>query len=144
MLRSDEILEAVVYNPYLKDMFFAKKNEGAWLNNQKLQIEDKRLKESIVGYSNCPYDEEITDFTFAFGKKLYKKWLKNYQIQHKLFGFPNGEKLMVKWKNYLRPFLLDQKADGQKKNKIEIDFSSEEDLERLVEQLSRIAMEEGE
>ena len=75
MLRSDEILEAVVYNPYLKDMFFAKKNEGAWLNNQKLQIEDKRLKESIVGYSNCPYDEEITDFTFAFGKKLYKKSL---------------------------------------------------------------------
>lgn len=75
MLRSGEVVEAVVYNPYLKDMFFAKKNEGAWLNDQKLQIEDTRLKESIVGYSNCPYDEEITDFTFAFGKMLYKKSL---------------------------------------------------------------------
>ena len=75
MLRSDEILEAVVYNPYLKDMFFAKKNEGAWLNNQKLQIEDKRLKESIVGYSNCPYDEEITDFSIKYFPFYDEDWL---------------------------------------------------------------------
>lgn len=75
MLSYGEVIEAAVYNPYLKEIFYAKKDEGAWLNNQRIQVKDVSLKESVVGYSNCPYDEEITDLTFEFGKNLFKKSL---------------------------------------------------------------------
>ena len=74
-LNYGEVLEAVVYNPYLHELFYAKKNCGAWLNDTRLKVHDTVLGKSIVGYCNCPYDEEITDLTFDFGKSLYKKCL---------------------------------------------------------------------
>lgn len=75
MLRKGIVQEAVIYNPYLNEMFFAHKGVGAWLNEKRIVILDKELCESIVGFSNCPYDLDITDSTFEFGKRIFKKSL---------------------------------------------------------------------
>lgn len=75
MLRYGIVQEAVIYNPYLDEMFFAQKNKGAWLNNKRILINDSALSESIVGFTNCPYDSKLTDGTFEFGKRIFKKSL---------------------------------------------------------------------
>lgn len=67
--------EAAVYNPYLDEMFYAKKGGGAYLNDKRIYTEDKPLSESIIGFSNCPYDEGLTDISFELGKKLFNKCL---------------------------------------------------------------------
>ncbi len=64
--------EAVVYNPYLDEMFYAKAGQGAWLNDERLCVNDTELKNSIVGFTQCPYDSELTDAIFEFGKILFE------------------------------------------------------------------------
>ena len=75
MLQGGEPVEAAVFNPYLDEMFYAKKGCGAYLNDRQIKINDKPLSETIMGFSNCPYDAELTDLTFAFGKKLFNRCL---------------------------------------------------------------------
>jgi len=74
-LEKGETVEAAIYNPYLNEMFYARKGAGAWLNDRRLLIEDKPLGESIVGYTNCPYDPGLRDGTFAFGRYLFDRVL---------------------------------------------------------------------
>lgn len=75
MLRGGGAEETAVYNPYLDEMFYAKKGGGAWLNDKRIHIEDKPLSESIIGFSNCPYDSSLTDISFELGKRLFNKSL---------------------------------------------------------------------
>ena len=75
MLRGGEPCEAAVYNPYLDEMFYAKKGGGAWLNDRRIQTEDKPLSQSIIGFSNCPYDKPLTDISFELGKRLFNQCL---------------------------------------------------------------------
>lgn len=75
VLKKGIVNEAVVYNPYLDELFYAKLNCGAWLNDQRIRIKDASLKKSIVGFATCPYDANITDATFEFGKRLFRNCL---------------------------------------------------------------------
>ena len=75
MLHEGVTVEAAVYNPYLDEMFYAKKGGGAWLNDEQIHIEDKPLGESIIGFSNCPYDEGLTDISFELGKRVFSRCL---------------------------------------------------------------------
>lgn len=72
MLNNGVIVESAIYNPYLDELFYARKGSGAWLNDKRIFIEDKGLSESIVGFTNCPYDVDMTDITFSFGKEIFK------------------------------------------------------------------------
>ncbi len=64
--------EAVVYNPYLDELFYARSGCGAWLNDERLYVDDTDLKNSVVGFTQCPYDTELTDAIFEFGKILFE------------------------------------------------------------------------
>lgn len=46
----NEVQVGVVYNPFLNEMFHAVKGQGAFLNNESIQVkETKRLQECVVG-----------------------------------------------------------------------------------------------
>lgn len=43
-----EVIIGVVFNPFLKEMFYASKNNGAFLNGNKIQVSDnKKLQDSL-------------------------------------------------------------------------------------------------
>jgi myo-inositol-1(or 4)-monophosphatase len=54
-------VDAVVYNPYYKELFVASKGEGAYLNNRKIFVSNKRsLDESLIvtGYTMTVIQKE--------------------------------------------------------------------------------------
>lgn len=61
----------VVYNPYLDEMYWANKGEGAYCNDGRLTVKDVSLEESIVAFGCARYNSEETDRSFDFAKKLY-------------------------------------------------------------------------
>lgn len=61
----------VVYNPYLDEMYWAKKGEGSYCNEKCLTVRNSSLEESIVAFGCARYNSEETDRSFDFAKKLY-------------------------------------------------------------------------
>lgn len=66
---------AVVYNPYLDEVFSAEKGKGAYLNDRRLKMVNRRLAEGIVGIGTSPYYRDKTDQTFYLIRKLYDRSL---------------------------------------------------------------------
>ena len=65
----------VVYNPYLDEMYSAKKEEGAFLNGKPIRVSTSPLAEGIVLFGTAPYYPELTDPTFALARKLFDRSL---------------------------------------------------------------------
>lgn len=61
----------VVYNPYLDEVFYAKRKEGTFRNGVPLTIKDLSLEEGIVSIGTSPYYREKADETFLLARKLY-------------------------------------------------------------------------
>ena len=55
---NNEIISGLIYDPIKDEMFFAEKNNGAFLNNQRVRVSNKN---------------NINDCLFAFGGKLKNK-----------------------------------------------------------------------
>lgn len=66
---------AVVYNPYLNEVFSAERGKGAYLNDRRLKMADRRLAEGIVCIGTSPYYREKTDLTFLLTRKLFDRCL---------------------------------------------------------------------
>ncbi len=60
----------VVYNPFDDMMFYAKKGEGAFLNDEKIMSSEFPLKDSLASFGTAPYYEELRDKSFEIAKKL--------------------------------------------------------------------------
>lgn len=61
----------VVYNPYQKEMFWAKKGEGAFCNGRKLRVSSHALSEGVVLVGTSPYNEELSKKSFAWAYELF-------------------------------------------------------------------------
>lgn len=61
----------VVYNPYLDEMFTAKKGEGAFLNGEKICVSNKPLSEGVVLVGTSPYYTELNDETFKLMRQYF-------------------------------------------------------------------------
>lgn len=59
------ISAAAIYNPYADEMFTAIIGKGAWLNGEKLKIENVSLAESVVCFGSAPYYRDTRDRTLA-------------------------------------------------------------------------------
>ena len=75
VLHHGQILYGVVYNPYLDEMFYAKKGMGAFLNGRQLTINNLNLSDGLVGIGTSPYLREKAEETFLLTKKLYDRSL---------------------------------------------------------------------
>ena len=65
----------VVYNPYLDEMFWAKKGEGAFCNGVKLAVSKEPLSNGIVLFGTSPYNAELSERTFETAFSYFKKAL---------------------------------------------------------------------
>lgn len=65
----------VVYNPYLNEIFYAKKGEGAFLNGKKIHVSDHSLKEGVVLFGTAPYNEELAKLSFHWAYELFTRSL---------------------------------------------------------------------
>ncbi|MDO4459371.1 MAG: inositol monophosphatase family protein [Clostridia bacterium] len=72
MTKDGEQFFGCVYNPYLNEMFTAKKGEGAFLNGKPIHVSSNPLSEGVVLFGTSPYYPELTDATFDMTKKLFK------------------------------------------------------------------------
>lgn len=66
-----EPVVAVVYDPYTKELFCAEKENGAFLNDQRLQIPESSLEGSLVLFGSCPYNMELAEETFQNIRKVF-------------------------------------------------------------------------
>ncbi len=69
--KDQEIYAGVVYNPYLDELFYAQKGNGAFLNEKQLTIKNVALKDGIVGFGSTPYYRDKSKATFALVETLF-------------------------------------------------------------------------
>lgn len=70
-VRDEEVLYAVVYNPFMNEMFYAQKGRGAFLNGNPIHVSDGKLADELVCFGTSPYYPELIDDTFDLVKKLH-------------------------------------------------------------------------
>ncbi|MDD3335503.1 MAG: inositol monophosphatase family protein [Eubacteriales bacterium] len=54
-----EPVMAFVYQPWRKDLYFAQKGEGAFLNGQPIHVSPLPLSQAVVNVGTSPYREEL-------------------------------------------------------------------------------------
>lgn len=59
LLKNDAPIIAVCYNPYAKEMYTAIKDCGAFLNDKRIHVSNKKLKDGIVLCGCSPYYNEL-------------------------------------------------------------------------------------
>ncbi|MCD7981980.1 MAG: inositol monophosphatase [Clostridiales bacterium] len=63
----------VVYNPYLDEMFTAKRGEGAYLNGKSIHVSNRALADGIVIFGTAPYYEEYAEESFRLACDYFRK-----------------------------------------------------------------------
>lgn len=71
LAKDKEAIIAFCYNPYLEELFYAIKGEGAYLNGNKISVTDNNFKKSLIMCGTSPYNKEVADKTFNTLKKLF-------------------------------------------------------------------------
>lgn len=66
---------AIVYNPYLDEMYTAVKGEGAKKNGQDIHVREAGLDGSLASFGAARYNTEETDKVFEYAKMLYTRSL---------------------------------------------------------------------
>jgi myo-inositol-1(or 4)-monophosphatase len=55
LMRNNEIIKGIIYNPYSDEMFWAEQGRGAYLNGDKISVSNKPFNECILMTSLHPY-----------------------------------------------------------------------------------------
>ncbi|MCI9162474.1 MAG: inositol monophosphatase [Lachnospiraceae bacterium] len=54
----------VVYNPYQKEIYYAEKGKGAYMNGQRIYASERSLEEGVVLFGVAPYNKELMQKSF--------------------------------------------------------------------------------
>ncbi len=65
----------VVYNPYLDEMFTAKRGEGAFLNGREIHVSKEPLENGILLFGAAPYYKELNKISFDMAYKYFQRAL---------------------------------------------------------------------
>lgn len=75
LVKDGKVDVAFIYNPYLKEMFFAKRGEGAYCNDRRIHVSNQPLKNGIVIFGTSPYNEELAKKSFDMAYEYFTKAL---------------------------------------------------------------------
>ena len=75
LARNGRMIAGFVYNPYVDEMYKAVRNEGAFLNDKPLKIEDRAVSEGVIAFGCARYNESKIDVLFSTVKELFLKSL---------------------------------------------------------------------
>jgi len=66
-----EVKYGVVYNPFLDELFYATKNQGAFLNDEKIAVKDvSELRSCVIGTGFPHKKDDINEIVNRFGRVL--------------------------------------------------------------------------
>ena len=71
LVRNNEAILGVVYNPYRDEMFYAEKGKGAYLNGQRIQVSDRDIEHSVFCTAMSAYDKALAKPCFNIIEKVY-------------------------------------------------------------------------
>ena len=64
-MSNDEITDGIIYNPILNEFFWASKGKGAWCNNRRLRVSNRKILSDCLIGTGLP-----------FGNRIYKDYLR--------------------------------------------------------------------
>lgn len=67
--------KAVVFNPYLDEMFYAEAGEGAYLNGKRIHVSNEPLSNGVVLFGTSPYNSELSEKSFKMAYDYFKRAL---------------------------------------------------------------------
>ncbi len=75
LIADNEAYIGVIYNPYLDEMYYAQRGEGAFMNGNAIHVSDNDLDQGIVIFGTATYYEELHEKTFEMAYEYFKKCL---------------------------------------------------------------------
>lgn len=69
----EEMVLGVVFNPFLKEMFWAEKGKGAYLNKKRIHVSDKPFNDSLFCTAMCLYKKEYAEICNKIIMETYCK-----------------------------------------------------------------------
>lgn len=66
---------AVIYNPYLDEIFTARRGHGAFCNGKPIHVSAEPLERGIVIFGTSPYNEELSEKSFKLAYEYHRKSL---------------------------------------------------------------------
>lgn len=70
LVEKQETVQAVIYNFFTDDLYYAEKGKGAYLNGERLKVSDLPMSESLFGLGTSPYYPETLDSVAILLKQL--------------------------------------------------------------------------
>lgn len=59
LLKGKEAVAGVIYNPYLDEIFYAIKGQGAFCNDKKISVSSQPMDKALVLFGSSPYDKNL-------------------------------------------------------------------------------------
>ena len=63
----------VVYNPYLDEMFTARRGYGAFCNGKRLHVSSEPIENALVVFGTSPYREDLSEKSFKLAYAYFKR-----------------------------------------------------------------------
>lgn len=72
LMGGGEVVLGMIYNPYSKELFQAKKGGGSYLNGERITVSGAtHMEESLIAIGTSPYHKEMADENFELFKRLF-------------------------------------------------------------------------
>ena len=75
LLKGKQAVAGVVYNPYLDEVFYAIKGEGAYCNGKKISVSSQPIGKALVLFGSAPYNKELFPKTLEILSDYFYKAL---------------------------------------------------------------------
>lgn len=75
LIEDGKVEIGIVYNPYLKEIFWAKRGCGAYCNDKKIHVSEQPLNNGVVLFGSSPYYEELHKKSFEMAYNYFKQAL---------------------------------------------------------------------
>ncbi|MBO5065062.1 MAG: inositol monophosphatase [Clostridia bacterium] len=75
LLKGKEAVAGVVYNPYLDEVFYAIKGEGAFCNGKRISVSSQGMSNALVLFGSSPYNKELFPKTLEILSEYFYKAL---------------------------------------------------------------------
>ena len=66
-----EVKAAVIYNPYVDELFTATRGGGAFLNGKPIRVDDALLGETLVCFGTTPYNPALAHHCFVLAERVF-------------------------------------------------------------------------
>ena len=71
LLHRGQMELGVIYNPFTRELYSARRGQGAYRNGRRLQLADRDLQHSLCMFGSSPYYPELTELSLSLFGEIY-------------------------------------------------------------------------